>query len=220
MNATDYATLETVVRSKGLDIFGGFHPEPQDHLPAGTKTLLLLGPREPDFWARITAGPEWSDGRADPLDRWSRRIIAGIAATAKATALFPFTGPPWLPFQSWATRSGRAWVSPVHLLVHDTAGLMVSYRGALALTQRLDLPPSPDTPPCATCDGQPCRAACPATALTPEGYDLPRCHAYLDTEPGQDCLTQGCAVRRACPVSQTYGRLAVQSAYHMRRFHS
>jgi hypothetical protein len=219
MASPSYQTLQTTLRAAGLDSFGGFHPGPGDALPGDTGTLLLLGPHEPGFWPRFTAATEWSDGNPDPLDRWSRRVIEGFARDLGATALFPFTGPPWLPFQSWATRSGRAWTSPVRLLVHDSAGLMVSYRGALALPARLDLPPPPTTAPCDACEGQPCRAACPASALTPQGYDLPRCHAYLDTAPGQDCLSGGCAVRRACPVSQSYGRLAEQSAYHMGRFH-
>jgi len=56
-------------------------------------------------------------------------------------------------------------------------------------------------------------------AFTEAGYDVPACHAFLDTSAGQDCLTTGCAVRRACPVSQSYGRVPEQSAYHMRQFH-
>ena len=33
-----------------------------------------------------------------------------------------------------------------------------------------------------------------------------------------DCMSKGCAVRRACPVSQSYGRMEDQSAFHMRAF--
>ena len=54
--------------------------------------------------------------------------------------------------------------------------------------------------------------------LTPAGYDVPVCRAFLATEPGQINLTQGCAVRRACPVSQSFARLPAQSAYHMAQF--
>jgi hypothetical protein len=215
-----YAGLLAECHSLGLDIFGGFHPgRGEPGLPAGTATLLLLGPHEPGFWARITAAPEWQDGGPDPIDSWSARVIGGIAERLGAAALFPFDGPPWLPFFSWAERTGRAWPSPVRLLVHDRAGLMVSYRGALALTRRLALPPPTAAPPCAACEAQPCRNACPVGALTPAGYDVPACHAFLDTAPGVSCMETGCAVRCACPVSQSYGRLARQSSYHMSRFH-
>jgi hypothetical protein len=211
-----YERLLARCREAGLDILGGFHPEPEEGLQA---TLLLLGPHEPGFWAKVTASEEWADGRDDPLDRWSRRVIGRIACDLGGKALFPFTGPPWHPFFTWALRTGRAWPSPVRLLVHDRAGLMVSFRGALALREHVALPPPPAASPCETCAGQPCRTACPVSAMTEAGYDVPACHAFLDTPPGADCRGRGCAVRRACPVSAEYGRLPEQSAYHMRRFH-
>ncbi len=215
-----YEALQARLRQSQLDIFGAFHPRLEDAAPKGTKTLLLIGPHEPGFWAHVTAAPEFNDGNPDPLDRWSRRVIGRIACDLGGKALFPFSGPPWHPFIAWAKRSGRAWASPVNILVHDRAGLMVSYRGALALKTALDLPDPPPAPPCATCDDQPCLSACPVSALVPAGYDVPACHAFLETAPGQDCLKTGCAVRRACPVSQSYGRLPEQSAYHMGRFHT
>jgi hypothetical protein len=201
-----------------LGVFGAFHPGPDDETPAGTGTLVLLGPLEPGFWVHVTAAPEFADGAPDPLDRWSARVIGALAGALGGRALFPFGGPPYRPFVRWALASGRAWRSPVTLLVHDTAGLMVSYRGAIALAARLDLPP-PAASPCGTCAGQPCRSACPVGALTQDGYDVAACHAFLDTPEGADCRTQGCAARRACPVSHGYGRLPEQSAYHMRLFH-
>jgi ferredoxin len=200
-----------------LTVFGGFYPEDGDGAPNGCATLLMLGPREPGFWAHVTAEAEFADGQPDPLDRWSRRVIGRLACDLGAKALFPFSGPPFRPFIAWAQRTGRAQVSPVGLLVHDTAGLMLSYRGALALKETLDLPP----PPPSACSGcsRPCETACPVGALTATGYDTGACHAYLDTEAGRDCLDRGCRVRRACPVSGSYGRRPEQSAFHMRSFH-
>ncbi|MDG4650227.1 ferredoxin [Roseibacterium sp. SDUM158017] len=199
-------------------MFGAFHPGPDDHAPDGVETLLLLGPGEPGFWAHVTSEPEFTDGAPDPMDRWSRRVIGGMACDLGGKALFPFAGPPWHPFIAWAKRSGRAWESPVQFLVHDRAGLMVSYRGALGLRRRIDLPPPPPEAPCADCE-RPCLTACPVGALSAAGYDTQACHAFLDTDPGADCLDRGCRVRRACPVSEGYGRSPDQSAYHMRRFH-
>ncbi len=201
-----------------LSVFGAFHAGPDDGVPEGTETLVLLGPDEPGFWDHVRRGPEFQDGRADPLDRWSRRVISEMARQLDAVALFPFGGPPYRPFVAWALRSGRGWQSPVSLLVHDRAGLMVSYRGALAFPARLDLPPVPPCP-CDTCAGRPCLTACPAGALTDTGYDLAACHGYLDTGPGRGCMDGGCAVRLACPVSRRYGRDPAQSAFHMKAFH-
>jgi len=211
------AEVAAHLASHRLAVFGGFHPRPEDGLPPDIATLLMLGPEEPGFWAHLTAQPEWQDGTPDPVDRWSRRVIGRLACDLGAKAYFPFGGPPYHPFHRWSLRTGRAWDSPVRLLVHETAGLLVSYRGALALRDRLDLPPPAPRP----CDGctKPCLAACPAGALTGAGYDVPACHTWLDRAEGAPCLSQGCAVRLSCPLSQTYGRLAEQSAYHMRQFH-
>ena len=118
-----------------------------------------------------------------------------------------------------ALRSGRAWTSPVTLLVHDRAGLLVSYRGAIALREMLDLPDAMPDNPCESCATKPCLTACPPRAMTATGYDVPACHSFLNMSDGADCLSLGCGVRHACPVSQGYGRLPEQSSYHMRLFH-
>ncbi len=199
-----------------LAILGGFAAEPGDGLPPGTAALLLLGPAEPGFWRHVTAEAEF-DGSPDPLDRWSLRVIGALAVRLGAQALFPF-GASLYPFHRWALRSGRCHASPVHLLVHDQAGLMVSFRGALAFPHRIPLPPA-SASPCDSCSAKPCRTACPTAALTANGYDLSACHALLDQPAGSNCITGGCLVRRACPVSQRYARLPEQSAYHMRQFH-
>ena len=215
-------TLEEIAAraaAERLAILGGFATAPDEpHLPAGTAALLLIGPAT-GFWPHLTGAPEWQDGAPDPVDRWSRRVIGRLACDLGAKALFPFGGPPWHPFQSWALRTGRVWESPVRLLVHEDQGLWVSFRGALALKRAVPLPPPPAAAPCTDCAGQPCRTACPAGALVPAGYDLDRCHGYLDTLAGADCMGQGCAVRRACPVSRGYDRMPGQSAYHMAQFH-
>lgn len=211
-----YHDIATAAAAHRLAILGGFRRDDDPELPAGTRTLLLLGPAEPGFWAHVQTQPEW-DGAPHPLDRWSRRVIGRLACDLGAKALFPFGGPPWHPFQRWALRSGSVWESPVRLLVHAEQGLMVSFRGALALKEALDLPP-PLPSPCTDCT-RPCLTACPPRALTGAGYDVPACHVFLDTAAGDPCLNSGCAVRRACPASQAYARIPEQSAYHMRQFH-
>ena len=213
-----FSALTIRLATERLEVLGGFPvAEGEVGFPAGTRTLLMLGPAEPGFWPHLTAQPEWQDGQPDPVDRWSRRVIGQLACDLGAKALFPFGGPPWHPFYQWALRTGRVWDSPVRLLVHAGQGLMVSFRGALALKDVVEVPP-PSPRPC-DASAAPCKTACPTRALTDAGYDLPRCHAFLDQPGGKDCMTGGCLVRRACPLSQAYARLPEQSAHHMRQFH-
>lgn len=216
---TDVALSEITARLAPhcLEILGGFRVDADEEgLPKGTRTLLMLGPREPGFWPHLTSQPEW-DGTPDPVDRWSRRVIGQLACDLGAKALFPFGGPPYHPFYRWALRTGRVWDSPVRLLVHETQGLMVSFRGALALKGALDLP-RPPARPCDSCEGKPCLSACPSGALGAAGYDVPACHAYL-ASGDRDCMKAGCLVRRACPAGHGYARMPEQSAYHMGQFH-
>jgi epoxyqueuosine reductase len=204
--------LAEAASREGLFLAGMAPLLPEDGLAGRFRSAALLAPDEPAFWPILRACPEMADGAPDPLDRWSRRVVGGIADALGTRAAFPFDGPPWLPFTAWARRSGRAWPSPVGLLVHDAAGLWISFRGAVLLEEEAREPARPR--PCDACPA-PCLAACPVGALAADGYDVPACHAFLDTGP--DCL-QGCRVRRACPVGRSR-RDPAQSAFHMKAFH-
>ncbi|MBL4918762.1 ferredoxin [Szabonella alba] len=215
----DRAQIAARLAAERLVILGGFAVDPAEPgLPPGSRAILLIGPQEPGFWPHFRQSPEWGDGQPDPMDRWSRRVLDRIAAGIGAMALFPFGGPPWHPFFDWALRTGRIAQSPIRLLVHAEQGLMVSFRGALALPMATELP-EPMRSPCLDCADRPCRAACPVGALAGGAYDLAACHGHLARPEGADCLGGGCLARRACPVSHRYARLPEQSAYHMGQFH-
>lgn len=204
-------TLERVTettRAAHLDVFGALHDGPD--------TVVLLGPHEPGFWAMFSQSPEKQDNQPDPMDRWSKRVISGLAQTLDATAEFPFGGPPYAPFLQWAVDSGRAWSSPVGMLVQERAGLMVSYRGALRFNGHLLLP-APAQIPCEDCV-QPCVSACPVDALSADGYNVQACKQHIASPAGESCLKDGCLARRACPISRDYGRLPAQSGFHMASF--
>lgn len=205
--------LQAALAAEQLEITGLVATEPSDNLQARIKTIALLSPA-PGFWAHFIQSVEYTDQTPHPMDRWSRRVIGRIACDHKAKACFPFGDPPFRPFLNWAKRSGRAWVSPVGPLVHDRHGLMISYRGALGLTDTIA--PTPGTNPCPTC-AAPCLSACPAGALSAGPYDVPKCKAYLDTAPGSGCMGAGCLVRRSCPVGQGI-RQPSQLAFHMKAF--
>ena len=212
---TTAAIAEAAAR-ECLTILGTAPLLPEDGLPRHLRSVILLGPDEPAFWPHFRASPEAGDAATDPLDRWSRRVIGRLACAHGGKALFPFSGPPWRPFIAWSTRSGRAHHSPVSLIVQTDAGLFFSLRGAIALPDAIPSEPTPN--PCESCATQPCLSACPASALSGQGYNVGACHAFLDTAAGTDCMDRGCAVRRACPVGSDR-RLPAQSTFHMKAFH-
>lgn len=219
MVAPIYADIVDRAEANGLIVMGALHPAWVAVKQLDSGTLILLGAGK-GFWPTLCAAPEYGDNERDPVDRWSRRVITALADEFGAHPHFPFGGPPYAPFIDWAQKSGRAFSSPTGMLVHDTVGLMISYRGALHLKAEVTIPPAKGQSPCLTCAGQPCTTACPVDALAADhGYDLAACHDFLDGPAGTDCMKRGCAVRRACPLSAGAGRSDAQSALHMRAFH-
>lgn len=209
--------IDAAARTEGLALRGAFHPAPGDGAPENSGTLLLLGPDEPRFWPLFSTSSEYLDGNPEPMDRWSKRVIGGLAKRLGGMAVFPSDGPPYPSFFAWAQASGTAFASPPGLLVHPRAGLLISYRGAISLPRKLPLAPRPASP-CTTCP-QPCRTACPVEALgSGAPYDVDACQRHLRSPEGTECRTGGCLVRRACPASGLMQRQPAQAAFHMASF--
>ncbi|GGX68707.1 hypothetical protein GCM10007385_42360 [Tateyamaria omphalii] len=183
-----------------------------------TSNRVLIG-TDAHWWSVFTQSTEYIEAVENSVDTWSKRILNGIADRLGATVHFPSDGPPYAPFIAWALDTGRFWQSPTGMMIHDSAGLMISIRGALEFTHEFkDV--SEGARPCDACTDRPCVTACPVGALSAQTpYDVPACKAYLDTPAGVQCMTRGCHVRRACPVSQSFGRSDAQTAFHMKAFH-
>jgi hypothetical protein len=215
--------LRQAAQAAGLAVRGAFHPLSSDGVPAlpdGTEaaTLVLLGGIGGSLWPHFRASPE-AQLTADALDTWTRRVAGELAAMFGATAVYPFGGPPYLPFQRWAMRAEPVHVSPLGLLIHPQFGLWHAYRAALLLAERLDLPAFPSrASPCSGCADKPCLSACPAGAFTADGYDVARCARHITSPQGDPCMDQACLARRACPVGAAYAYGLEQSRFHMSAF--
>ncbi|MEO5337204.1 MAG: ferredoxin [Magnetospirillum sp. WYHS-4] len=200
----------------GLSPLGAFHPGPDDGVPGAPGTLVLVGGVGNSFWAAFEGARR---DESDPLDAWSRRVIDGVARQVGATALYPFEGPPWLPFQRWAMEALGLKPSPLGLLIHPEHGLWLSWRGALAFAERRDLPPPPRPDhACDACPDRPCLHACPVAAFRNGGYDIPACLSHLREMQGVECREWGCRARRACPVGRAHIHPPAQARFHMQAF--
>jgi ferredoxin len=214
------ANVKEAVAAHGLAYRGGFHPSatgfPTDDQ---IRTLVLIGFIGREHWPSFTASPEAADGKPDPLDRWSRRILSAIAVTLGATPIFPFDGPPWAPFQRWAQQAEPVYPSPLGVRIHPDWGLWHAWRGALAFRQHIDLPEPDRRPsPCESCPDKPCLTACPVGAFASGQYDVAACVAHIDALKGADCMEQGCRARRACPEGAAYRYGGDQAEFHLRAF--
>ena len=186
---------------------------------ADLRTIVLAGMVGREGWSAFAASPEANDGHADPLDRWSRRVIAALAGELGARALFPFGGPPFLPFQQWAQRAEAVHPSPIGILIHPRYGLWHSYRGALGLSENLAIAePATVRAPCESCTGRWCLSACPVGAFSSAGYDVAACADHLRSGAGTDCMGLSCRARRACPVGAEHAYGPEQANFIMRAF--
>ncbi len=223
-------TIDSELAGCGLIRLGAFHPAPGDGVPgpAGdrpqTASLILAGNAGPAMW-RVFAGQRRREDDPDPLDRWSRRTLTRIAAKLSrdhglpVRALFPFDGPPYLPFQRWAQKSGAVHPSPFGPMIHNQYGLWHAYRGALVIGAALDLTPAIPAPsPCDDCARKPCLSACPVGAFGAAGYDVPACVGHLASGRGEDCFRLGCLARAACPVGVGYAYGEDQARFHLNMF--
>jgi hypothetical protein len=208
----------------GLRVRGGFQPRAEDGIPAlsdgrAVGTLILIGNVGGEIWPAFAQSPEHADGQPHGLDRWTRRVIDDAAAQVGAGTLYPFGGPPYLPFQRWAMRAEPVTPSPLGILIHPEFGLWHAYRGALLFPDRLDLPARPDQArPCDDCFDRPCLAACPVGAFTDQGYDVAACANHLLGANGRVCMTGSCLARRACPIGRKHAYGAPQAVFHMAAF--
>ena len=215
--------LEQQLGEHGLFLRGATSLTPQEietyEFPDTMRTIVLVGNIGSSYWPVFSQSPEYSDGEAHPLDRWSRRVANAIAAELPVQPVYPFEGPPYYPFQQWAQRAEKLRQSPLGVMMHPEYGLWHSYRFAL-LSQDFEVGPEPTLAEfaCLSCDAKPCLQRCPVDAFDDNGYDVDRCASYLQQSPQAECHSQGCLARLACPIAPELSYIPAQGEFHLRAF--
>jgi hypothetical protein len=223
LDLRDATQLSKVLARSGFVALGGFHPGPADCVPdvgrnVPGRTLLLIGNAGPALWSQFTASAEYGDGKSDPLDRFTRRILSAIAIDFGLAPVFPFHGPPYHPFQQWALKAGGFSQSPLGLLAHGSYGPWAAFRAAFVSGEEFgtfELNGKPG--PCEACADKPCLTPCPVDAVTRNGYDVAACIAHLRENTAADCMA-GCLARRACPYGAEFAQGSDQAGHHMQAF--
>ena len=180
--------------------------------------VALVGNIGSSYWPVFTQSKEYADGEVDPLDRWSLRVADEVAQKLNAKPVFPFQGPPYLPFQQWAKRAEALQESPIGLMIHPQFGLWHSYRFALLIMDTIEKMQAAEDSPCWTCIDQPCLNTCPVNAFSIDGYDVGRCVEYLRQTASAECFQHGCMARFECPAGLEYRYDDAQSRFHLQAF--
>jgi hypothetical protein len=221
VNNADVEPVFVAIRRTGLVPRGALLLEESERTGelADIRTIVLAGMTGREGWDAFAASPEASNGVDHPLDRWSGRVIKALARELGGKPLFPFGGPPFLPFQRWAQGAEPVHSSPIGLLIHPYYGLWHSYRGAIGLSEALVVPEPAAIPgPCESCTGRWCLKTCPVGAFSDAGYDVAACAGYLKSTAGADCMEMGCQARRACPVGAEHAYGPEQAKFFMAAF--
>ena len=213
------ASITQSLKLHGLQILGTLPTDNdiQTQFP-WAKSLLLIGQGGQGYWPVFSQSPEFHDQQPNPIDRWSQRIGDELAQQHKGQALYPFSGPPYWPFLSWANSANSTAPSRLGMHLHRDYGLWHSYRFALLLPYAIDIEAvSAYQAPCSSCQ-QMCVSSCPVGAFNKEGtYDVATCRSYVRQNPQSTCFTGGCQARLACPEGRGSHELA-QHQYHMQVF--
>ncbi len=180
--------------------------------------IALVGNIGSSYWPVFSESAEFHDGEDDPLDRWSRRVARAVADEFDLVPLYPFDGPPYLPFQQWAERAEGLQRSPLGITMHPEHGLWHSYRFALLGRDFAVAEPPRVASPCLDCADQPCLRRCPVDAFDGSGYDVPACSGYLFDTPLAECHALGCLARYACPISPELRYRPEQGRFHLQAF--
>lgn len=187
---------------------------------------LLVGNAGRQMWDHFCGSPEYSDGRVDPMNRWTSRVLGKIASFHDCAAVFPFDHP-FPPFQQFATLATGTKSSPLGLLIHPEYGLWHAFRGVLCfdrghlLYKRLEnliQDVEKMIHPCDLCTGKPCINACPVNAFGGNVLSVSACFDHLDSDKSPNCMEEGCAARNACPVGERYRYSSEQLAFHMKAY--
>ncbi len=221
-----YDEVATAVAATGFIARGGFVPATAEAVPpsldgAPTRTVVVIGNAGAAFWPRFRAAQP--DG-SDPLDRWTRSVLAPLAARFGAAFVHP-SDEPFIPIQRWAQRADDVFESPIGLLVHPDHGLWHAYRGAFLFPVELTGLPGAGgrRSPCLDCADQPCLHACPVAAFRLDdagatNYDVDACAGHVHAADEPRCLEVGCAARLACPVNADGRYEPDQMRFHMAAF--
>ena len=181
--------------------------------------VILVGSLGSGFWAVFKTSAEAADGLPDAMDRFTRRVLGGIADDLGVEVLFPFDGPSYFPFQRWAKACGGFSQSPLGVLAHEIYGPWLGLRGAFLVPEAAKITPDNNAEgPCPACSDKPCVSVCPVGAISLDrGYEYIVCRAYLTENPSAECW-QGCLARRACPFGQEHAHSSDQARFHMTSF--
>ncbi len=85
-NTSPIDTIESALSKCGMQVRGVLSQSDLNELDCGinARSLVLVGNVGSAIWTSFVRSFEYTDGQADPMDRWSQRIIGKLGYNAIA----------------------------------------------------------------------------------------------------------------------------------------
>jgi len=191
---------------------------PWQHILADCQAVLVFASGGSALWDAFTGDcrdhPDHLREEAHPLDAFVERALLKASPAPPASQRWvrcAATETTQVDFRTLGLQAGLGHQSLLGLLLHPVYGPWMGMRLACFTTEPLPLhgPLSLETP-CRDCPA-PCARACPATAISPQGWNLQRCATF---HVESDRCASNCDAREACPVGTKYQYTNLQVHYH------
>ena len=192
-------------------------PEPWRslHLAPGARGALVVGNAGRRLWERFVVSPERALS-SDPLDAYTRRVLARSAALCSPPASVGFYADRrdgvYLPLVALARRAGFGAPGRVGVLIHPVYGPWIGIRAVLLVAESFEPREPAAWSPCDGCEA-PCASACHGGLVGATGIDARECYRVRLTLPA---CALACDARRACVVGREHAYSAEQTAHHSR----
>ena len=146
---------------------------------------------------RLRARARSARSRENPLDAYTRRVLAEAARACEPTAAVGFYADKrdgaYLPLVALAQRAGFGTPGRIGVLIHPEFGPWLAIRGVLLVAELLAERPVAPFAPCVGCPA-PCASACRGAVVGLDGLDSAGCYR---TRPDESRLRRRPATRAA-----------------------
>ena len=230
--------IEARLNEFGMEILGNFQLSANDLVVLGddmmsekeNERIGVMVAGSANMWQKFIATRQFDDGKPDPLNRWTGKVLDEIASEFGAKLKLPFERP-FSPFQAWAMKAAQLTQSPLGILMHPRLGLWFGLCGVLFFqvnvknqeVEKLIQQRQQTNDICQKCLRKPCLSACPVSAFGKNSLDVSDCFSHLDrvqnSQISPDCLQEGCGARSACPVGIENKYSNKQLRFHMRAYY-
>lgn len=226
--------LARALAPHGLNLVGACTVDAYDAVVPATHALARLAPEARSaivignggrsLWEAVRRACSADSGLAgapDPIDAFTRRVVEAevrpLLDGVSVRLLYPFRYPADpIAFMTLAECAGLGRRSLVGVLVHPVFGPWIALRAAILLPFAVTAErPADGFDPCPGCAERACIAACPAGAIGPSGWDVPRCASSRLGE--SDACAARCHARFDCVLGREHRYPPDALAYHQWR---